>query len=106
MAALGTVPDLSASPTEPPVLTPYSAWPVWDHDEGVNPCVLREFWQVVVLLPGGDRAFTVTEGDRLRGPVSAALFAAPVFVDRVEPSRVSNEEGGQAVPALLFTVSR
>lgn len=106
VAALGKVPELTPSLTQPSALLAGAAWPVWDHTEGINRCVFRDFWQVVVVLAAPDRTTTVTDGDALREPVGVALFSVPAFVDRVEPTQIQAEDGGQAVPALLFTISQ
>lgn len=105
VAALGSVAELTPSPTQPPAMLSGAAWPVWDHAEGVNRCVFRDVWTVVVACPPGDRASAIEYSDALREPIGLALFGVPAFVDRIEPSQLSPEEGGQAVPVLLFTIS-
>jgi hypothetical protein len=106
ITALAKVDGLSPVSTQPGVLAAGAAWPVWDHDEWLNPCSYKEFWFVHVALVGGDRAGTVLAGDDLRVPIAEALFTVPIFVDRVEPSAVQAEDGGQTVPTLLFSISR
>lgn len=105
LAALGRVPGLSPSPVQPGALLAYASWPVWDHTEYANRCVAKETWQVYVVLPNPDHLTAALAGDALRFEVSTALFSIPAWVDRAEPALLQVEDGGQAVPALQFTVT-
>lgn len=103
VAALASVPQLSAGGHIPSTITAYSAWVSFLRTEPINYCVQEAFWFAIVALPAGMSAATVTAADELIEPVMAALkpLAKVQFVDLawwpVEP-------GMAAIPVLRFSL--
>lgn len=89
VAALATVPGLSASPHIPDVPTAGAAWPVWVQStfDGVLAVPGRATYDVYVLLPGDYVTTTVESGDGLLGQVCGALWQVTV-VQLAEPVQV------------------
>ena len=89
VAALATVPGLSAGPTVPDVPVEGSAWPTWVQTtfNGSLGAPGRPTYDVYALLPAGYPPETVERGDGLLGAVCAALWPIAV-VQLAEPVSV------------------
>lgn len=103
-AALGAMPPLHATNTQPSVVTTWSAWPVWSSTSWINRCVRQTRWFVFVVLPSADQSSTIEAGDPLIEDVGDAMTAIQLTVDLVEPVRLVLEPGQAGVPALRFTL--
>jgi len=89
VAALATVPSLTASPNVPDVPTEGAAWPVWTQTtfDGALGLPGRATFDVYALLPAGYVATTVETADGLLGQIVEALWRIAV-VQLAEPVTV------------------
>lgn len=89
VAALATVPSLSATPQLPDVPTEGAAWPVWVQStfDGVLALPGRATYDVYALLPAAYAATTVETADGLLGQICRALWQVTV-VQLAEPVQV------------------
>src|SRR5215510_10258781 len=93
--ALGTVSGLTPSPTKTGPISPGDAWPVWRATRWANTVpdgVRLGTWDVLIALPEGGSDVTTAEGDPLVEVVGAALIAAGLQIDLVEPARTAVTE--------------
>lgn len=101
--ALKTVPELSATPTTPDVVTAFTAWPAWSQTTWRAACVTESEWFVFLILPNTDTPTTVDAADDVMEAVSDALWRVAKVVRR-EPWRLPMEPGQQTVPVVRFTL--
>ena len=107
VAALGTVGGLSPSGTKTGPISPGDAWPVWRATRWANAVpdgVRLATWDVLVALPDGGSDVTTAEGDPLVEAVGAALIAAGLQIDLVEPARTAVTENSPGTPVLRYQV--
>jgi hypothetical protein len=101
VAALATVPDLTAHRTAPDQPQPFDAWPRWStsaYTGGRLDYLAVHEYDAVICLPAAYEPDTVEAGDSLLSLVVAALW--PVGkVETAEPVRLTFENGS-ATPAL------
>lgn len=102
--ALATVDDIAPSTLPPETVHPYLAWPVWISTGFINKCITEDSVVVYVVLPGGDIAATVEQGDTLTVPVAEALNGI-AQVTRVSPVRIAGSAGGNEFDALRFEIN-
>lgn len=104
VAALATVPSLSASPSTPDVPTEGAAWPVWVQStfDGVLALPGRATYDIYALLPAGYALHTVETGDGLLGQICTALWQVCV-VQLAEPVQV-RFENQTTMPGLRLRV--
>jgi hypothetical protein len=98
----GSTVTIAATPTRPPTLAPYQAWPVWTATRPTAKCVVERDWQVIVTLPGADAQTWTVNGDALTDAVADAL--AEWHLTRIEPGQVNVSDAGTAMPVLIYTV--
>src|SRR5262245_20198660 len=104
VAALATVPGLSATPDVPDVPTEGAAWPAWVQTTFDGTLLLpgRATFDVYVLLPAGAHRTTVETADGLLGQVVRALWLSAI-VQLAEPVQVRFETN-QTMPGLRLRV--
>ena len=94
---------LSPSTTKTGPVSPGDAWPVWRSTTFPNIHTAFNTWEVFVALPDAGADVTAAEADPLVASVAAALRAAGLQIELVEPVRVGVVEGSNGTPALRFT---
>lgn len=104
VAALGTVPGLSPSPTKTGPISPGDAWPVWRSSVWKNRCLTEATWDVLVALPDLGSDVTTAEADPLALAVAEALMAAGCRVIQVEPARTAVTENSPGTPVLRYQI--
>lgn len=107
VAALATVPELSASPTQPATIAAWAAWPVWRMTTWRNQVrdgARETTWYALVALPGTDRAGTVDAADPMVERIGQALADADLGVQTVEPWQIAVAAGGDPVPVLRYAL--
>jgi hypothetical protein len=104
-AAIEAVPGVTPTPDRPPSLSAGVAWPVLRSETtAMGGCALETRWYVLVVASNADEASTIASADPLAGPLIAALRAAGLVVEIVEPVRIPIEGGQAGVPALRVSV--
>jgi hypothetical protein len=107
VAALGSVPGIAASPTQPSTIVAGMAWPVWRATTWRNQVRdgARELsWYAVVVLPAGSLEATVAEADPIVEAIGQALADAELGVLSVGPTNIAVANGGDPIPALRYTL--
>ena len=107
VAALSTVPGLTALPTVPDQATAGAAWPRWIQTTYDGPlCTLAvDTYEVLVTLPAAYASLTVTQGDSFRDLVALTLAAqSGVQVQLVEPAQIVFQ-AQQAMPGLRLRIT-
>ena len=104
-AAIAGVPGVSATAERPPSLDAGAAWPVWRSETPILAgCAVELRWYVLVVGPNGSEASTIAAADPMVAPLVAALKAAGLSVEIIEPVRLPVENGQAGVPALRVAV--
>lgn len=104
-AAIAGVPGVSSTTDRPPSLDAGVAWPVKRSDTSTRGgCAIESRWYVMVVGPNGGEASTIAAADPIVQPLIAALRAAGLVVEVVEPVRLPVENGQAGVPALRVGV--
>lgn len=103
VAALSSVPGVSATPHTPGTITAFCAWPVLASATPRNYCIDEATWYVFVALPAGNNAASVGAGDEMTDAVLPA-FKPIGKVTAVEPWSWPVETGGATVPVIRITV--
>jgi len=102
-AALSTVEGVTGEPLEPPTKGAGQAWPVWRDTETLNGCdAVTVNWYVYVVLPDGDINAPADAADPLVLPLSRAIHATGLTVERWEPYRLQLGPD-QSIPVLRFS---
>ena len=107
VAALGTVPGITPSSSKTGPISAGDAWPVWTGTRWANTVpggVRLGSWYVLVALPDTGADVTTAEGDALVETIGAALIAAGLQIDVVEPARTQVTDTSPGVPVLRYTV--
>jgi hypothetical protein len=105
VAALATVPGLSASPNVPDVPTEGAAWPTWVQTTFAGSLALpgRATYDVYALLPAGYATTTVEAADGLLGQLVSVLWLLAV-VELAEPVQV-RFDSQTAMPGLRLRIT-
>jgi len=102
-AALSTVPGITGEALEPPTKGAGQAWPVWRESVTLNGCdAVTVNWYVYVVLPGGDMNAPADAADPLALPISRALHATGLTVERWEPYQLVMGPDN-SVPVLRYS---
>lgn len=105
VAALATIPGITAYPVVPDQATAGAAWPKWIQTVYQNGklCQLAvDTYDVLVTLPASYIGVTVDQGDAFRDVVAEAVF--PVGqVQLIEPVSITFQDR-QTMPALRLRV--
>jgi hypothetical protein len=107
VAALASVPGLTAKRTLTGPVSPGDAWPVWQGTRWANVVpdgVRLASWEVLVALPDQGSDVTVSEADPLVETVGMALVDAGLQIESVGPSRTNVTETSSGVPVLRYLV--
>jgi hypothetical protein len=101
VAALSTVPGLTATPVPPPSILAGMAWPAFNsHGPLRNNCITEQVFYVYVAPPAnGD----YTAAAQLREDIPHALATAGK-VTAGEAWSIAVEPGGQSVPVTRYTL--
>lgn len=100
--ALGTVGELTPSPTVPDVIVSGSAWPIWRRTTLTTGCVTSEEWEVWVALPASTELTSAETADGIRDTIAQALLEVASKVVGYASDAWPLDPGGQAMPCVRF----
>lgn len=104
VAALATVPGLTAYPVAPDQATAGAAWPKWVQTtyDGALCDLARDTYEALVTLPADYVETTVDQGDAFRDQVAFAVMSVG-RVEFAEPIQITFQDK-QAMPGLRLRV--
>ena len=108
IAAALVAAGVNGTPTKTGPIVAGDGWPVWRATRWANTVpdgVRLGSWFVFVALPNAGLDATTVEADPLVETIGAALIAAGLEIEVVEPYQWPVEAGQAAVPLLRYSVN-